>query len=77
MTDTDEYALATEPRIAVCRHVDDAGKVCGLPIELVPSHSTEDCSIEGETWWHDAESVPDDVDPCDAYDANDDHEGQP
>lgn len=50
---------------------------CGLPIELVSSHSTEDCSVEGTTWVHDAEKVPDGVDPCAAYDANDDHEGVP
>lgn len=52
-------------------------KKCGLPIELVESHSSEDCSIEGTTWWHDAERVPEGIDPCDAYDANDDHEGVP
>jgi hypothetical protein len=61
-----------EPRTSICQHPG-----CGLPIELVPSHSSYDCAIEGEMWVHDAEEVPDDRDPCDAYDADDDHEGVP
>lgn len=68
----DQRAGWTEGDTSVCQH-----EGCGLPIRLVASHSTEDCSIEGTTWWHDAEEVPDGVDPCAAYDANDDHEGVP
>lgn len=51
--------------------------ICNLPITEVASHSAEDCSIEGTTWLHDAEAVPYGVDPCDAYDADDDHEARP
>lgn len=58
--------------VSTCQH-----EGCGLPIELVESHSNEDCSIEGSMWWHDAEEVPEPLDPCLAYDANDDHEGVP
>lgn len=76
MTDRD-LAPTEIGATSTCQHVRDDGTVCGLPIELVESHSTQDCSIEGSTWWHDAESVPDGIDPCDAYDANDDHDGVP